>query len=391
MCYFVSVSNKVNSRQAFNSNRKKVLELCCHAAVQSLSDVYKNFVDYLLAKYKQTKYFETSEYKISRYYTLKALESQCGKVTQTFSTRIFPSYWQDKWMQLQREIVHVGVMSMNSRYELGFNHPSFTTYFVGKFFAEFWMGVGPGPMYDREFVEDVGVYFVVNVLSPTIVKKEQLELNFWKHTICKSVGYYLGWKNKCNFVCFKFLPVLQFMNSYYAKTQMQGTGITIFVEALQTTRPRFSLLRRVLSLLFNKMSECKNLLRKQIYIILLAITDQGLSALLRFVVLLIKALFDEGEIKTLMPLSDSQNENIPILLCWVAAKGFPEDASQIFKLFQGSNQNYLSQFCRTYPESFWTPLEVAIIRNDTDMVVYFHDKVSVSEERLFVSCLLGNA
>lgn len=333
------------------------------ANVVSIANLYEQFIEYSVSKLVENENARSStdmRQKIMLFHTLKALELQHKEVAEEFG-RIFCG---DLDPFVEEWVSRVGLLLYTSNNEFEFKHQSYADYFVGKFFAEYWMNM---ETYENGYIKTVAVYFIKQVMVTSYE-----HLNRMLHQV-KFENYLSPLRSKS----FKFNNsiMLSFVDSIYKN---------------QSKHQNFSILNDI-----GTFSQCEDYLKRKSYGILIACIEEGFTVLLSLFKKVTRSLIGENEIHTLISSPDGQMgrklqiASVPLLLYFVALKGSLEASGEIFSIFGETEQNHLIKYCEKYPDEYWSPLEVAILRNNLDMVAFFMKRVGLPQERRLVAYLIG--
>lgn len=393
-CYILAVVNETSAGQVSSINRRnRPFKIDVTATVESISQLYEQFVYASFGKLESCGVCSDLQHKMSTFHTLKAFEDLFPDVSLAYKSMFNPDSSMLPW------VPKAGIMVNKGQDELEFVHRSFAEFFVGKFFAEFWMNV---EQLEERFLGNMGVYFLENILQMQTPKND---MSVWLDKV-KYLARLSLLPNQS-----KTIPgfssshtVLWFMNSFY-RCQVdkikQEKCVEQFKLALSGNRPVEPKWMKVLThfpLMTDRstVNAFKHNFGKRIYDLLSSCIYKRFNALLSLLVQIVKCFYSKEEIPDLvfctsvLRKNHQRNVRISLLLSRIASKASPESAREVFRLFENSCDNFLLNFCLTFPAKYPSPLDVAIDKNDLDMAVYFADKFNLPWEQLFVKCLMGD-
>lgn len=155
-CYILAVLNE--SHVAHIGSLHRLLKFNELPGMEPVTELYERFFEISLAKIQPDDAASDLKRMISAFHKLKALELLFPEVAVAYKSMIHLEPCTELIVQ------KAGIMFSRNNSDLEFVHRSFAEFFVGKFFAEFWMNI---EQYEQQFVDNVGSYFFENVLRFT--------------------------------------------------------------------------------------------------------------------------------------------------------------------------------------------------------------------------------
>lgn len=369
-CYLLAGVYEAHMIQLCKPNQQNPLQLDEIEPIDSICQLYKGFVEAAVHKVAEAEAHSRNlrvefERRVLDFHTYMALKLLFPEIANAFKES------QQVDLSICAEVARIGVMGSSGHHELEFSHRSFAEYFAGRFFADFWMNVNT---FEAKFIQSVVVYFIKSIICADIQKLSNIlpRMDLISPT-CQ--GALMSNSN-----CFVHSTVMWFLNSTYEHESERLNHVSFLTEMAN-------------------ISMCRKNLMLNMYPTILACIEGSFNSILSLLLLLLKSFFSfdvEQKMHELITSSytgdtahSKQICGVSLLLRWVAIRGSPEAAKELFQYFEKSFQHYLEEFSENYPQEFFSPVEIAILKNDQDMLLYFVDKVNVPWEWLLGTCLRG--
>lgn len=360
-CYLLAVVNETYARQVSSPTRKNTFILVDHRKVQSIQDLYKRSIEELIRRRLPEANSTLSEDNLfdtfMKYHTQKAFELLFPEIAAAYSV----SSKAD--VSFEQLITKIGLLVPNENAKLVFMHRSFAEFLVGTFFAEFWINI---ESHDDKAVEKLGTLFFENVLKTTF---KGLEIYTSVKTLLdKEFGYKQTGALTGRTSWFNNDAVMWFFDAMYSERRDQ-----LKIEKIRSQHRWY-----------------KKTLRRYASELLFCCIIKDLSSVMSLIVFVANFFFVESERPSLLYLpgiSLSRKHHDIYFLCFCADRGSPETASELINLIGGSK--YLLKLSKNYPEWMRTPLQIAIMRNDPDMVAIFDKSFKNDLNQLLGDILLN--
>lgn len=392
-CFMLSVVNEKHVRVITNPRRKQTPKIAEVAIVKSVCELYKTYVMHSIQRADPAKPINADLMSFHTYKSLQLLLPELAKgymnvtpINQVNNTAI----------------TRVGLLHPDG----SFLHRSFAEYFVGLFLAEFCVD---NDEFCKEYAQKILDQFLRNVLHFSNPKDEEppdensdysddewnIQDEFFGHIMFKPENLMSVFHKRVEWNRYElnYAAILSFMNELYLSESRD-------CEQIQSIRKLFAALLPKHDTNSVFVSDTTYYLYHTADKIFLACIEKGLSAVVSLLLELVKILFNEDERLELIGHRNAYVDFhglstgfIAQLLSQVASIGSPEMLAELIALFDESEPNRLLEFCSNFPKEFITPLEVAILSNDVDMVIFLNETVKfrVSVARRMSACLVGNS
>lgn len=378
-----------------------VIDLYSKHVEQAFSKVEKSM---LQAKVKKSD-VTARKVDIIKYHTMVAL-----KILYPEFAEKYIRYHQLQEIPLQdtpqdTKIICLGIIYYDGQ-NYNFFHRSFAEYFVGQYFADFWMACDTQPFGLDRSASNFFVRTLLRTAKSVLVNMPKND-DSYDHIQMRTYQ-------------FENTSVLWFMNNHLGKNPFAGNfqlKLENFKKSLKKQGHKVSQLStvRLIPIVnnFNKSTYFKNGIKEKAYEILQACIIEGYANLL-CLLKHIFAVFFAGDVSVLLeaPFKNfklirsstsyienlkwlakyRKNESLAFIVYWISMKASLPTAQEFFCTFSNeSNKWFLGKFCGDFPTHWASPLEIAISQNNPSIFNFFLNKTKVAGERLIMQFLLGEA
>lgn len=380
-CYILAEVNERRANRVSSLNHRKYsLNMDEMVSIGSIARLYEIFIETSLLKLESNHFILDAKHKIATFHTFKALELLLPDVAKVYKCTLSLD------TNMRCLVKKAGIMYYTDKDELQFVHPSFAQFFVGNFFADFWINVGE---HEPQYVKTVGICFFKNILQTSNCRDMQLALTtMLRHKYLFQVDH----EQKVA----KFSSshaVLLFMHCLYrcrVDLIKQQNCAELFKKAVISNE--VSLTSKELARMMEQtfFDSFEGSFGHKIFELVMACVEERFDSLLSLIAQVVKSLFVRDEICDFLTLFNRYPVNIiwPLLLNRIATNGRIASAQEVLNLFGTSNDNILLKVCREFPAEYISPLEIAIHKNDLNMAVFFGDKINPPWQNLVKQSLV---
>lgn len=382
-CFNLAGLTEKYAKQLMLQNQNAQVDISKINTILPVSLLYEKLLDTCIAKISQHS-LDTTDWKqnILNFHKRKALEMLFPQLALELE-KTLPT--------LAPDCARVGIMYLSEIGDYQFFGKTFAEYFTALFFAEFWTGVGAFEAHIAEFV----ALFYFNAVVCSETHRECAYIQF------VGLDMYTALTHKM--LTFENWRVLWFMDKIMERKNNSVQTNLSLSKLKSMLKPRttetlgwFNIPRKRDSISFFK-ARVASKIADAIY----ACIDCGFYSLLLLFVSIVRTFFQLRERPSLLDVpmlfgsssagSTSFRYEIYRLFCRIALRGSAESAVAIWTLFDMKDP--ITRFeVVSSRHDLYTPLEIAVMRNNLDLTLFFVDKVEdVDWKRLLLRCLWGCA